>query len=56
MQDTNLVKIDDEELAAVIAAVLAIEMGVDIPKIKVQKIRRVDNPIWTSTARVEQMN
>ena len=55
MEDTDLIKID-EELVAVIAAVLAIKMGVDISEIKVKKIRRINNSTWTSTARIEQMN
>lgn len=46
----------DEELVAVIAAVIASNMGVAIPDIKIQKIRRIDNSIWNNTARSEQMN
>lgn len=46
----------DEELVAVIASVIAANMGLDIPDIKIQKIRRVDNSVWNATARLEQIN
>lgn len=45
----------DEELVAVIAAAIAASMGVDIPQIRINKIRRLDNT-WTNTARVEKLN
>lgn len=47
---------DEEALVAVIAAVVAATMELDVPDIKIKKIRRIDHSVWNDTARIEQMN
>ncbi len=46
-----------EELVAVIAAALAIQLGVDIPDINIQSIRRIPNstPTWRTIGKQHQM-
>lgn len=54
MADT---KVNDEELVAVIAAAIAASLGVSIPEINIQSIRRVEQktPAWSVTGRQEQI-
>lgn len=47
---------DDEELVAVIAAVIATNMGLNIPDIRIQRIRKINKSVWKDAARLEQMN
>lgn len=46
----------EEELVALIAAVIAANMGVSLPELNIKKIRKIDNSIWTKAARIEQIN
>lgn len=50
-------KVDDEELVAVIAAAIASSLGVSIPEINIQSIRRVEQktPAWSTAGRQEQI-
>ena len=49
--------VNDEELVAVISAVIAASMGVSVPKINIKKINRVSgNPIaWATAGMQEQL-
>lgn len=44
----------DEELVAVISAAIAASMGVDLPDIRINSIRRIDDG-WKNRARDEQV-
>lgn len=46
----------DEEVVAVIAAVIAASMGLKIPDINIKRIRKIENSIWINTARIEQIS
>ena len=48
---------DDAELVAAIAAAIAASLGVDIPQIKIRKIKRLpqSTPIWAEAGRMEQI-
>lgn len=48
---------DDEELVAAIAAAIAASLGVDIPQIRIRKIKRLpqNTPIWAEAGRMEQI-
>lgn len=46
-----------EELVAVIAAAVAIQLGLDVPDINIKSIRRLSNstPSWRAVGKQEQM-
>ena len=50
--------VDDEELIAVISAAVAASMGLALPDINIQSIRRVETsqPAWARAGRQEQIN
>ncbi|NLY45429.1 MAG: OadG family protein [Tissierella sp.] len=53
----EVVKEDNEELVAVIASVVAMHLGLNIPDINIKSIKRVQqnsNP-WSSTSKAEQL-
>lgn len=53
----EVVKEDNEELVAVIASVVAMHLGLNIPDINIKSIKRVpqnSNP-WSSTSKAEQL-
>lgn len=47
---------ENEELVAVIASVIAANLGLNIPDIEIKKIRRINRSIWTDAARLERLN
>lgn len=59
MTEEYIVEVEQnyEELVAVIAAAVAIQLGVDLPDINIQSIRRIPNntPIWRSVGKQRQM-
>ena len=57
IEEENINEEDDEELVAVIAAAVALSLGVDLPQIKIRKIKRVSQktPIWAEAGRMEQI-
>lgn len=50
----NLIIDEDTEVIAAITAAIAMMMDVDIPKINIKSIKRIDNA-WKNTARSEQV-
>lgn len=58
MKDMEFAKTENEneELVAVIASVIAANLGLNIPDIEIKKIRRINRSIWTDAARLERLN
>lgn len=59
LKDSELVEVvDDEELIAVISAAVAASMGLALPEINIQSIKRVETsqPAWARAGRQEQIN
>lgn len=59
--DTNIVEkpkeeTNDDELVAVIAAALAASMGLEIPHIRINRIKKLENSTWNNAAKLEQIN
>ena len=48
--------LEDEELVAVIAAAIAVNLGVSIPKVNIKSIKRISSttPRWAEVGRREQ--
>ena len=58
-KDPEMVEsVDDEELIAVISAAVAASMGLALPDINIQSIKRVETsqPAWARAGRQEQIN
>lgn len=59
MTEEHIVEVEQnyEELVAVIAAAVAIQLGVDLPDINIKSIRRIPNttPIWRNVGKQKQM-
>lgn len=49
--------VNDEELVAVIAAAIAVSLGVSIPEVNIKSIRRMpqSTPAWSVASRQEQI-